>query len=171
MLKFDTYEDLFTYKIEFTHGIKQCIFIDKIFKIYYDGKQNNLFIDYEFYIQILKNLTEILNITNKFIIFLPVPNYYGICIEKKDDLIIGTIKSGYILNDPILLLNNLPEINVLNIALEDVEKLKYLTNPPVTIQEINIVHRIDNYKRTIDDFIHLFNKIPFGCSINLKYIL
>ena len=169
MLKFDTYEELFTYKNEFTHSIKDCIFIDKIFKIYYYGNKNILFTDYEFYIQILKNLTEILNITNLFVIFLPVPNYYGICIEKKDNLIIGTIMPGYILDDSTLLLNNLPELNVLNIALEDVEKLKYLTNPPSTIQEINIVHRIDNYKKTIDDFMHHFLKIPFACSVNLKY--
>ena len=70
----------------------------------------------------------------------------------------------------IFILDNLPELNILNISIGCVEKIKYLTNPPVTIQEINIVHSINNYEKTIDDFMHHFFKIPFGCSVNLKYI-
>lgn len=171
MLKFDTYEELFTYKSEFINRIIDCVFIDKPLKISYNGKKISLFTDYEFYNQILQKITEILHITNKFSIFIePLPNYYGITIEKREELIIGDVMISNSNNNKNFLLHNLPELNVLNISLGDGENLKYLTNPPPTLQEINIVHNINNYIKNIDDFKHLFNKIPFGCSVNLiKY--
>ena len=169
MLEFNTYEELFNYKTDHLDCFKDCIFRDKTLKISYNGKIISLFTDYEFYNQILQKLTEIFCITNKFSIYIePLPNYYGITIEKREELIIGYVTMGNS-NNTHLLLHNLPELNVLNISLGDSDKLKYLINPPVSLQEINIIHRWKEINKTIGDFMHLFGKIPFGCSVNLKY--
>lgn len=177
MLKFNTYEELFNYKTDRLDCFKDCIFRDKTLKISYNGKRISLYSDYDFYVQILQKITEIFCVTNKFsmcIRSLPeiygIRTWYSIQIEKRDDLIIGTVSLGNAANDVDLLLNNLPELNILNVHLKDSDKLKYLMNPPVSLQEINIIHRWKEINKTIDDFMHLFDKKPFGCSINLKYI-
>jgi hypothetical protein len=176
MLEFNTYEELFNYKTDHLDCFTDCIFRDKTLKISYNGTRVSLYSDYDFYVQILQKITEIFCVTNKFSIYtrsLPetygIRTWYSIQIEKRDNLIIGTVSIGNAANDVDLLLNNLPELNILNVHLEDSDKLKYLTNPPVSLQEINIIHRWKEINKTIGDFMHLFGKIPFGCSINLKY--
>ena len=83
MLKFDTYEELFTYKYVSLYFI-DCIFIDRNIKFSGNREERiSLFVDYDFYIQILQNLTQILNITNKFCIYIkPTNGFCGIEIEK-----------------------------------------------------------------------------------------
>ena len=177
MLEFNTYEELFNYKTDHLDYFTPCIFRDKTLEISYNGTRVSLYIDYDFYVQILQKLTEILCITNKFsmcIRSLPktfrIRTWYSIEIEKKDNLIIGTVSLGNSSDDVHLLLNNLPELDVLNVHLADSDKFKYLTNPPVSLQEINIIYRWTEINKTIGDFMHLFGKIPFGCSVNLKYV-
>jgi hypothetical protein len=177
MLVFNTYEELFNYKTDHLDWFTDCIFKDKLLKISYNGLRVELFSDYDFYVQILQNLSEIFCITNKFTMCISsfpvtygIRTWYTIQIEKEDDLIIGTINLGNASDDVHLLLNNLPELDVLNVHWVDSDKLKYLTNPPVSLQEINIIYRCKEIKKTIDDFVHIFTKIPFGCSVKLKYV-
>lgn len=131
-----------------------------------------IFDDYKFYIQIMQNLDKILNITKSFNIYIsPLPSYCGIQIKNDDDLLIGDLSLVDSRKDNDLLLNNLAKLDIMNIRIGDIAfnlKSQQLQILPITLKEINIIHNIKNFNKTVNDYVYLFDKIPFCYSLILN---